>query len=105
MYALHVALLAVCELGTLEAPARLLAVVADRDRQETEHWPVSIAAAPLRVVIVRVRLRWSERECRVSRYGDFYENRITGERAVVLRGDEDSSADQSAVAHLTVSPD
>jgi mannose-6-phosphate isomerase-like protein (cupin superfamily) len=40
----------------------------------------------------------------VSRFGDFYENRITGERAVVLRGDEDSTADQSAIAHLTVAP-
>jgi hypothetical protein len=26
----------------------------------------------------------------VSRCGDIYENKVTGERAVVLRGDEDS---------------
>jgi mannose-6-phosphate isomerase-like protein (cupin superfamily) len=41
----------------------------------------------------------------MSRYGDFYENRVTGERAVVLRGDVDSTAGQSAIAHLTVAPD
>jgi len=40
----------------------------------------------------------------VSRYGDFYENRITGERAVVLRGDEDRVPGQSGVAHLIVRP-
>ncbi len=39
-----------------------------------------------------------------SRFGDFYENRITGERAVVLRGDEDRKPGQSGVAHLTVRP-
>jgi hypothetical protein len=26
----------------------------------------------------------------MARYGDFYENKVTGERGVVLRGDEDS---------------
>jgi hypothetical protein len=40
----------------------------------------------------------------VSRNGDFYENRMTGEFVVVLRGDEDSDADESAIAHLTVKP-
>jgi mannose-6-phosphate isomerase-like protein (cupin superfamily) len=40
----------------------------------------------------------------VSRNGDFYENRVTGEFAVVLRGDEDSAPDESAIAHLTVKP-
>lgn len=40
----------------------------------------------------------------MSRYGDFYENRITGEFAVVLRGDEDRSPGQSGLAHLTVRP-
>jgi mannose-6-phosphate isomerase-like protein (cupin superfamily) len=60
---------------------------------------------PLRVLVVRVRLHSSERGYRVSRYGDFYENRITGERAVVLRGDDDSTAGQSALAHLIVAPD
>lgn len=39
----------------------------------------------------------------MARRGDFYENRITGERAVVLRGDEDGAA-QSAITHLTVRP-
>jgi mannose-6-phosphate isomerase-like protein (cupin superfamily) len=39
----------------------------------------------------------------LSRYGDFYENRVTGERAVVLRGDEDA-AGLPGVAHLTVKP-
>jgi quercetin dioxygenase-like cupin family protein len=39
----------------------------------------------------------------MSRYGDVYENRATGERAVVLRGDEDG-AGQSAFVHLTVKP-
>lgn len=40
----------------------------------------------------------------MSRYGDFFENRITGERIVVLRGDEDAATGQSALAHLTVTP-
>jgi quercetin dioxygenase-like cupin family protein len=39
----------------------------------------------------------------VSRYGDFYENKVTGERAVVLRGDEDGHG-QSALVHLTAWP-
>jgi mannose-6-phosphate isomerase-like protein (cupin superfamily) len=39
----------------------------------------------------------------VSRYGDMYENRFTGERAVVLRGDEDGRG-QPALVHLTVKP-
>ena len=40
----------------------------------------------------------------MSRNGDFYENRITGEFVVVLRGDEDSAPGESAIAHLTVKP-
>jgi quercetin dioxygenase-like cupin family protein len=39
----------------------------------------------------------------MSRYGDIYENRVTGERAVVLRGDEDGQG-QSALVHLTLRP-
>jgi quercetin dioxygenase-like cupin family protein len=39
----------------------------------------------------------------LSRYGDVYENRVTGERAVVLRGDE-AGAGESALVHLTVKP-
>lgn len=39
----------------------------------------------------------------MSRYGDMYENRVTGERAVVLRGDEDD-AGEPALVHLTVKP-
>jgi hypothetical protein len=39
----------------------------------------------------------------VSRCGDLYENKITGERAVVLRGDQDGHG-QSALVHLTVRP-
>ena len=39
----------------------------------------------------------------MSRYGDFYENKVTGERAVVLRGDEDGHG-QSALVHLTAWP-
>jgi quercetin dioxygenase-like cupin family protein len=39
----------------------------------------------------------------MSRRGDLYENRVTGERAVVLRGDEDG-AGASALVHLTVRP-
>jgi mannose-6-phosphate isomerase-like protein (cupin superfamily) len=39
----------------------------------------------------------------MSRYGDVYENRLTGERAVVLRGDEDG-AGGPALVHLTVKP-
>jgi mannose-6-phosphate isomerase-like protein (cupin superfamily) len=40
----------------------------------------------------------------MSRLGDFYENRITGERVVVLRGDEDAAPGQSGFGHLTVAP-
>jgi uncharacterized cupin superfamily protein len=40
----------------------------------------------------------------VSRFGDFYENRVSGEGVVVLRGDEDAAPGQSALAHLTVKP-
>jgi quercetin dioxygenase-like cupin family protein len=39
-----------------------------------------------------------------SRHGDFYENRITGESVVVLRGDDDRLPGQSAWAHLKVQP-
>jgi mannose-6-phosphate isomerase-like protein (cupin superfamily) len=39
----------------------------------------------------------------VSRFGDVYENRVTGERAVVLRGEE-GGAGESALVHLTVKP-
>ena len=39
----------------------------------------------------------------MSRLGDVYENRITGERAVVLRGDEDGGG-QSVLVHLAVQP-
>lgn len=39
----------------------------------------------------------------MSRYGDVYENRVTGERAVVLRGDEDGGG-QSVLVHLVVTP-
>ena len=39
----------------------------------------------------------------MSRLGDVYENRVTGERAVVLRGDEDGDG-QSALVHLAVQP-
>jgi mannose-6-phosphate isomerase-like protein (cupin superfamily) len=37
----------------------------------------------------------------LSRYGDLYENRVTGERAVVLQGDEDG-AGAPGLVHLTV---
>jgi quercetin dioxygenase-like cupin family protein len=40
----------------------------------------------------------------MSRFGDFYENRITGERVVVLRGDEDAAPGESGFGHLTVAP-
>jgi quercetin dioxygenase-like cupin family protein len=40
----------------------------------------------------------------MSRFGDFYENRITGERVVVLRGDEDAAPGESGLGHLTVAP-
>lgn len=43
------------------------------------------------------------KEVLVSRCGDLYENKVTGERAVVLRGDEDSHG-QSGLVHLTVRP-
>lgn len=39
----------------------------------------------------------------MSRCGDLYENRVTGERAVVLRGSEDRG-DGPGLAHLTVRP-
>ena len=39
----------------------------------------------------------------MSRLGDVYENRVTGERAVVLRGDEDG-AGQPVLVHLAVRP-
>jgi mannose-6-phosphate isomerase-like protein (cupin superfamily) len=39
----------------------------------------------------------------MARRGDLYENRVTGERAVVLRGDLDGGG-QSGLIHLTVSP-
>lgn len=39
----------------------------------------------------------------MSRLGDLYENRVTGERAVVLRGDEDGGGHPSLV-QLTVRP-
>jgi quercetin dioxygenase-like cupin family protein len=39
----------------------------------------------------------------VSRCGDIYQNKVTGERAVVLRGDEDSRG-QSGLVHLTARP-
>jgi quercetin dioxygenase-like cupin family protein len=39
----------------------------------------------------------------LSRRGDVYENRVTGERAVVLRGDEDGQG-LPALVHLTVKP-
>lgn len=39
----------------------------------------------------------------MARRGDLYENRVTGERAVVLRGDEDGRG-ASLLVHLTVRP-
>jgi len=39
----------------------------------------------------------------MARCGDFYENKVTGERGVVLRGDEDSGG-QPALVHLIVQP-
>ena len=39
----------------------------------------------------------------MSRCGDFYENKVTGERGVVLRGDEDSNG-QSTLVHMIVQP-
>ena len=39
----------------------------------------------------------------MARKGDSYENRVTGERAVVLRGDEDSDG-EPALVHLVVTP-
>ena len=39
----------------------------------------------------------------MSRCGDIYQNRVTGERAVVLRGDQDGHG-QSGLVHLTVQP-
>ena len=38
------------------------------------------------------------------RLGDFYENQVTSERVVVLRGDEDAAPGESAFGHLTVAP-
>jgi quercetin dioxygenase-like cupin family protein len=40
----------------------------------------------------------------MSRRGDVYENHVTGERAVVLLGDEDPEADGRSIVHLTVHP-
>jgi mannose-6-phosphate isomerase-like protein (cupin superfamily) len=40
----------------------------------------------------------------VSRYGDFIENRITGERVVVLRGPDDAAPSETGLAHLTIAP-
>jgi mannose-6-phosphate isomerase-like protein (cupin superfamily) len=39
----------------------------------------------------------------MARCGDVYENKITSERGVVLRGDEDSDG-QPALVHLIVQP-
>ena len=39
----------------------------------------------------------------MSRHGDLYENRVTGERAVVLRGDEDGPG-EPVLVHLVVKP-
>ena len=39
----------------------------------------------------------------MSRRGDYYENRVTGERAVVLRADDDAP-DLPPLVHLTVRP-
>ena len=39
----------------------------------------------------------------MSRCGDVYQNKVTGERGVVLRGDEDSNG-QSALVLMTVQP-
>jgi mannose-6-phosphate isomerase-like protein (cupin superfamily) len=39
----------------------------------------------------------------VSRFGDVYENRVTGEHAVILRGSEDA-AGGPAVVHLVARP-
>ncbi len=39
----------------------------------------------------------------MSRCGDLYENKVTGERAVVLRGDEDGNG-QSGLVQVTVQP-
>jgi len=39
----------------------------------------------------------------MSRCGDVYENKVTGERAVVLRGDEDGHG-QPGLVHLTARP-
>ncbi len=39
----------------------------------------------------------------MSRFGDVYENRVTGERAVVLRGDEDGDG-APVLVHLAVRP-
>jgi quercetin dioxygenase-like cupin family protein len=42
-------------------------------------------------------------EATVARYGDLYVNEVTGERAVVLRGDEDAP-DAPMLVHLHVRP-
>ena len=39
----------------------------------------------------------------MARHGDLYINEVTGERAVVLRGDDDAP-DEPLLAHLTVKP-
>ena len=40
----------------------------------------------------------------MARYGEFYENKVTGERGVVLRGDEDERRPEPALVHLVVQP-
>jgi quercetin dioxygenase-like cupin family protein len=45
----------------------------------------------------------NDRKLTMARYGDLYVNDVTGERAVVLRGDEDAP-DQPMLVHLRVGP-
>ena len=40
----------------------------------------------------------------MSRLGDFFQNRITGERVVVLRSEVDTTPGESGFGHLTVAP-
>jgi quercetin dioxygenase-like cupin family protein len=40
----------------------------------------------------------------MSRFGDLFENQVTGEHAVILRGSEDRAPGESAFVHLTVAP-
>jgi hypothetical protein len=42
-----------------------------------------------REAVIAMRPGASSKEVPVSRFGDLYEHKVTGERAVVLRGDED----------------